>query len=57
MQTSTVLLINEFGASNVNISSMTPVKIEPRGHDVLVLLDLDEDVCHIVELSDISSFP
>ena len=36
---------------------MATVKIEPSEDDVLVLLDLDEDVCPIVDLSDASHFP
>ena len=57
MQASTVLLINEYGASIVNVPCMATVKIEPKKDDVLVLLDSDEDVCLVVDLSDISHFP
>jgi hypothetical protein len=57
MQASTVLLTNESGASTVNVLSMATVKIEPTNDDVLVLLDSDEEVCHVVDLSDTSFFP
>ena len=57
MQASTVLLTNESGASTVNVSSIATVKIEPSDDDVLVLLDLDKEVCPIVDPSDISLFP
>jgi hypothetical protein len=56
MQTSTILFTNDSIASSVNVSSMVTVKIEPSGDDVFVLLDADEDVCHVVDLSDTSSF-
>ena len=57
MQASTVLLTNEYSASNVNVSSMATVKIQPSDDDVFVLLDSDEKVCHVVDLSDTSFFP
>ena len=57
MQASTVLLTNESGASTVNVHSMATVKIEPSDDDVLVLLDSDEEVCPVVDLSDTSPFP
>ena len=57
MQMCTVLLTNEYGASTVSVLSMVTVKIEPKEDDVLVLLDSDEDICHVVHLSDISHFP
>ena len=51
-----VLLTNESGASTVNVPSMATVKIKPSDDDILVLLDSDEYVCHVVDLSDTSSF-
>jgi hypothetical protein len=51
------LLINESGASTVNVHSMATVKIEPTNDDVLVLLDLDEEVCFVVDLSNTFPFP
>ena len=57
MQASTVLLTNKYGASTVNMPTVATVKIEPSDNDVLVLLDSDEDVCHVVDLSDTSHFP
>ena len=36
---------------------MTTIKIEPSGDDVLMLLDSDEDVYHVVDLSDTSPYP
>jgi len=57
MQASTILLINEFGASIINVPNMTTVKIEPNDDDVYVLLDSDEKVCHVVDLSNTSHFP
>jgi hypothetical protein len=46
MQGSTILLTNESGPTTVNVPSMATVNI-PSDDDVLVLLDLDEDVCPI----------
>ena len=57
MWASTVLLTNKSGASTVNVPSMTTIKIEPSGDDVLMLLDSDEDVYHVVDLSDTSPYP
>ena len=57
MQASIILLTNESGASTVNVPNMATVNIEPNDDDVLVLLDLDEDVCHVVDLFDTSYFP
>jgi hypothetical protein len=57
MQVPTVLLTNEFGASTVNVPSIASIKIQPNDVDVLVLLNLDKEVCHIVDLSDTSHFP
>ena len=51
-----ILLTNESGASTVNVPSMATVKIKPSDDDILVLLDSDEYVCHVVDLSDTSSF-
>jgi hypothetical protein len=51
------LLTNEFGASIINVPSMTIVKIEPNDDDVFVLLDSDEEVYHVVDLSNTSHFP
>jgi hypothetical protein len=56
MQASTVLLTNESGASTVNVPSMANVKIEATNNDVLVLLDSDDEVCPVVDLSDTSYF-
>ena len=56
MRTSIVLLTNEYGASTVNVPSMASVKIESSDNDVLVLLDTDEDVCYVVDLSYTSYF-
>ena len=55
-QASITLLTNEFSASTVNVPTVNTVKIESSDDDVLVLLDSDEDVCHVVDLSDISHF-
>ena len=57
MQASTVLLTNESGASTINVPSMATVEIQPSDNDVLVLLDSDEEVCLVVDLSDTSYFP
>jgi hypothetical protein len=57
MQTSTVLLTNEYGASAVNVPTVPTVKIEPSDNNVLLLLDSDEDVSPVVDLSDTSPFP
>ena len=57
MWASTVLLTNKSSASTVNVPSMTTIKIEPSGDDVLMLLDSDEDVYHVVDLSDTSPYP
>ena len=57
MQTSTVLLTNEYSAFTVNMPSMATIKIEPSDDDFLVLLDSNEDVCHVVDHSDTSHFP
>ena len=56
MQTSTILLINESGASYVNVHCMAIVKIKSSDNDVLMLLDSDEDVCHGVDISYTSYF-
>ena len=50
------MLTNEFGAYTVNVSSMDTVKIEPSDDDVFVLLESNEEVCHVVDLSDTSFF-
>ena len=57
MRAFTVLLTNESGAFIVNVPSMATVKIKPSGDDVLVLLDSDEDVCLVVDLSNTSPYP
>jgi hypothetical protein len=54
MQASIVLLTNESSASTINVPT---VKIEPSDDDVLVLLDSDEYVSPVVDLSDTSFFP
>jgi hypothetical protein len=46
----------ESGASTVNMHSMAIVKIEPSDDNVLVLLDSDEEICLVVDLSDTSHF-
>ena len=51
------MLTNESDASTVNVHSIATVKIEPNEDDVLVLLDSDEEVYLIVDLSDTSHFP
>jgi hypothetical protein len=56
MQTSTILLTNEFDASTVNVPSMATVKIERSDDDVLVLLDSDENFCSVVDFFDTSHF-
>lgn len=48
------MLINESGTSIVNVSSMAIVKIKPSDYDVLMPLDLDDDVCHVIDLYDTS---
>ena len=53
IQASTVLL---YGASNVNVSSMATIKIEPSDDDVIVLLNSDSDDCLVIDLSDTSHF-
>ena len=57
MQTSIVLLTNEYDASTVHVHNIPSIKIEPNDVDVLVLLDSDEDVYPIVDLFDTSPFP
>ena len=52
MQASIILLTTESSASTVNVPSMVTVKIEPSDDDILVLLDADEDVYHVVDLLD-----
>ena len=56
MQASIILLTNEYGASTINVPSVATVNIEPSDNVVLVLLVLDEDVCHIVNFFDTSQF-
>lgn len=45
IQALTIILINEFGTSTVQIPSIEIVKLKPKYNNVLVLLDLEEDVC------------
>ena len=56
IRTSTILLTNESGGSIVNVLIVPTVKIEPSVNDVLVLLDSDENVYLVVDLSDTSPF-
>ena len=57
MQASTVILTNESGTSTVQISYVTLAKLEPTDDSVLVLLDLEDDICAFVDLSNTLSFP
>ena len=50
------MLTNESGGSIVNVLIVPTVKIEPSVNDVLVLLDSDENVYLVVDLSDTSHF-
>lgn len=56
MQTSIILLINEYGASIINIHSVATVKIEQSDDDSFVLLDSDGDVYIVVDFFVIPHF-
>lgn len=49
-------LSNESSASTVNVPSVVTVKREPSNHSIGLLLDLDDDICLVVNLSYISFF-
>jgi len=57
MQASTVILTNESGTSTVKIPTVATVKLEPNDDSVLVLSDSEDDICVVVDLSDISLSP
>lgn len=57
MQVSTIVLTNEFGTSTMYLPSVATIKIKPNDNNVLVMLDSDDDVCHVAEFSYTSSFP
>lgn len=40
-----IILINEYGTSMYHIPNVAIVKLKPRYNNVLVLLDLEDDVC------------
>lgn len=57
MQASTIMLANESCTSTVQVPSVAIVKLEPTDDSMLVLSDLEDDICDVVDLFDTPSFP
>lgn len=57
VQASTVVLANNSCISIVKLPIMVNIKKEPSDDIVLLLLDLDDDVCLAIDLFDTLSFP
>ena len=56
MQASIVVSKNKSGESTINVSSVANIKIEPIDEDILVILDSEDDVYLIIDLSNTSFF-
>ena len=57
MHASTMILIDYYGTFTVQLPSVAMVKLKPNDDNVIVMLDSDDDVCHVVDFSDTSYFP
>jgi hypothetical protein len=57
MQGSTIILTNEYGTSTVHIPNISIVKLEPNDDQILLLLDSNDNVHQVVDLSDTTMYP